>query len=98
MHDHLLSLRSLSAQGAGLSFGRAFLSWHRERAGVVWTGTVRAATGEGLPSPGVEVELHGETLDGRSIEGRAFVRRSGGSAAVLELEGRGPLVVAGRAL
>lgn len=98
MHDHILSLRRLSAQGRELGFGRAFLSWHREEASVAWTGTVREVAGEGLLSPGDEVVLRGETLDGRSVEGSALVRRSSGSAAVLELEGRGPLVVAGRTL
>ena len=98
MQDHLLSLRRLCLQGRDIAFSQAFLSWRREGHAASWRGTVR---GEGLEELGFdedEVALEGETLDGRSVTGRARVLRLESSWAALQIEGLGPLVVQGRAL
>ena len=65
------------------------------------TCTCRTVRGESLEELGFgedEVALEGETLDGRSVTGRARVLRLEGSWAALQIEGLGPLVVQGRAL
>jgi len=95
MHDHLLSLRRLRLQGQRLGFRRAYLVWRRTEAGVSWSGTVRGVSGE-VPTGEAEVKLAAETLDGRSVAGRAVVRTDP-HTGVARLEGCGPLLVAGRA-
>lgn len=98
VQDHLLSLRLLSLQGRALRFRLAFLSWRRKDLTTAWTGTVRGARLEELGLLEGELALAGETLDGRSVAGRALVRRPRGPADEIEIEGCGPLVVSGRAL
>jgi hypothetical protein len=98
MYDHLLSLRRLSLQGRPLSFDQAFLSWRRTEFGSSWAGTVRGGSLDGLDFGDDEVTLEGETLDGRSVAGKALLRRPEGPSAPLQIDGQGPLVVAGREL
>jgi len=96
VHDQLLSLRRLFLQGRRVAFTRAFLSWRRQGLISSWTGTVRGGPFDELSFAEDDVALSGETLDGRTFEGRAVVRRPPGYLTTLEIEGSGPLLVEDR--
>jgi hypothetical protein len=98
MYDYLFSLRRLSLQGRPLSFTQAFLSWRRVELGASWMGTVRGGGLDTLSFVEDEVTLEGKTLDGRTVAGKALLRRPDGASAALQIEGQGPLIVASREL